>query len=105
MGSSKAICLSCRISSNRKISFTSEVCKQCGGTLIIYPHRFRPQKKSDTDAWKVVVFLYEHGFKYQHVFIDPNLNKRDDRTNYAVYPDNLINARDFVNKYKEQAKK
>lgn len=73
-----------------------ENCQECGKAYILYPHRFRPPKQSDINAWKVVSFLYEHGFEYQHI------RDKQDRSD-VKYPESLIDAREFVLEYKDQA--
>jgi hypothetical protein len=83
-----------------------EKCQECGNQYISYTHRFKPPKKDDINAWKVVSFLYENGFVYQHVYEDPSRsNFLDSKRCYVEYPDNLIDAKEFVIKYKSQAKK
>jgi hypothetical protein len=68
------------------------------------PHRFRPPKKTDIKKWEVVKFLIEHGFKYQHIYKDVSLNNGIvDYSNYAVYPDNMKEAKEFAEKYSGQA--
>jgi hypothetical protein len=68
------------------------------------PHRFRPPKKTDIKKWEVVKFLIEHGFKYQHIYKDVSLkNGIVDYSNYAVYPDNMKEAKEFAEKYSGQA--
>lgn len=101
----KIVCFSCRKSFSEKPNelHIPEKCPQCGGDIIHYTHRFRSPKKADINAWKVVTFLYEHGFTYQHIYIDPTIYRRDAPSNYASYPNNLIDAREFVTKYKHQA--
>jgi len=76
-------------------------CPECGNSYVFYNHKFKPPKKDDLKAWKVVSFLYEHGFTYQHIHKDFS-NLRIE--NYADYPKNLDEAKEFVIKYKSQAK-
>jgi hypothetical protein len=73
-----------------------ENCPECGKVYILYTHRFRPPKQNDINAWKVVSFLYEHGFEYQHI------RDKEDRRDVG-YPQSLIDAKDFVIEYKDQA--
>jgi len=54
-----------------------------------------------------VKYLIENGFHYDHVYqkIETNINGVTSYQNYATYPDNIRDAKEFVEKYKEQARK
>ena len=93
----KSVCLNCRkaFSTGRDYPI-SEKCLECGNEYIFYNHKFKPPKKDDIKAWKVVGFLHEHGFNYQHVW--------ESKESYAEYPKTLEEAKEFVIKYKSQAK-
>lgn len=69
--------------------------------------RFRPPKKTDDKKWETVKYLIENGFFYDHVYqkIETNINGVLSYQNYATYPDNIRDAKEFVEKYKEQARK
>ena len=100
----KKVCLDCRISFNRAFDRGSELtypCPECGKSMILLPHRFRPPKKTDETKWGVVKFLIDNGFYYQHIS-EPTIIGN---TKYVEYPDNLPEAKEFVIKYKNQAKK
>ena len=92
----KIVCLTCRKAFSIGPDYLKpEKCSECGGNYIAYNHKFRPPKRDDLKAWKVVGFLSEHGFTYQHVkAIDGN---------YVEYPTTLEEAREFIVKYKNQA--
>ncbi|MDB5129252.1 MAG: hypothetical protein JWQ85_3484 [Mucilaginibacter sp.] len=98
----KIVCLTCRKSFSKGPGnlHVPEKCQECGDNYVSYPQRFRPPGKSDLQAWKVVHFLYENGFIYQHILTDL-LNYKSD--SYAEYPENLTDAKEFVIKYQSQA--
>lgn len=67
-------------------------------------HRFRPPKQKDIKKWKVARFLMENGFLFEHVY--ERIYKVRGLTvleNYANYPENMRDAKEFVLKFKEQA--
>jgi predicted RNA-binding Zn-ribbon protein involved in translation (DUF1610 family) len=105
----KKVCLECRVALNRDFDSGSELtypCPECGKPMIILPHRFRPPKKSDDKRWNTVKYLIENGFYYQHIY---ELQETTGHTNrlekFVAYPDNLRDAKEFVEKYKSQARK
>jgi DNA-directed RNA polymerase subunit RPC12/RpoP len=66
----KVICLNCRKAFNISSDYNAHVpkkCPECSSQLVMFNHKFQPPKQSDIKAWKVVAFLYENGFNYQHV--------------------------------------
>ena len=69
--------------------------------MLLFPHRFRPPKKTDDRKWETVRFLIDNGFYYQHIYkpVEAGAPKE-----YAAYPDNLRDAKEFVEKYKSQAR-
>jgi hypothetical protein len=74
----------------------------------MFNHKFRPPKHSDLKAWKVVTFLYAHGFNYQHIQKDipfDILKNMPESDWYEEYPSNMRDAKEFVEKYKSQALK
>lgn len=75
--------------------------------MTLLSHRFRPPKKTDDKNWETVKFLIENGFHYDHVYqkIETNRNGLTSYQNYATYSDNIRDAKEFVEKYKEQARK
>ena len=107
----KAACLNCRKAFNLSSDYTGhvpEMCPECSGQLLLFNHKFRPPKQSDIKAWKVVAFLYEHGFNYQHVQKEmpfDALRNMPENGLYEEYPTNLRDAKVFVEKYKAQAQK
>lgn len=100
----KKVCLDCKITFNRYFDSGSELtyhCPECGKSMTLLPHRFRPPKKTEDKKWEVVKFLVDNHFYYQHIS-DP---ETIDKTVYVKYPDNLRDAKEFVIKYKNQARK
>ncbi len=103
----KMVCLTCRkaFSTASGNQHMPAKCQECGGDYVFYNHKFRPPAKSDIKAWKVVSFLFEHGFTYQHInkkYIKPE--KGYGHYILAEYPNTIIEAKDFVEKYKSQAR-
>ena len=94
----KLVCFNCRKAFNRDVNNIPMLdnCQECEGKFVLYPHLFKPPRKDNIGAWKVVHFLYDNGFVYHHL-------REEDTGNYAKYPDNLIDAKDFVIKYRDQA--
>src|SRR5258708_21861436 len=101
----KIVCLNCRKAfSTGRDHHVTEQCPECGNIYVFYNHKFKPPKKDDVKAWKVVSFLYEHGFTYQHVYKDLGIYRWYDSDNFVEYPKSLDEAKEFVIKYKSQAK-
>ena len=103
----KAVCIDCRKSLNRAIDFGSEreyPCSVCGKPMTLLSHLFKPPKKTDTKLWGTVKYLVSNGFHYQHIY--ETVEKKNgviiSYTGYVPYPDNLKEAKEFVEKYKEQ---
>ena len=106
----KSVCIECRKTLNRTLDTGSDrlyPCSECGKPMTLLSHRFRPPKKTDDKKWEIVKFLIENGFHYEHVYqkIDTNSNGVTSYQGYATYPDNFRDAKEFVEKYKEQARK
>ena len=107
----KVVCLNCRKAFNISSDYTVHVpekCPECSRKLVVFNHKFRPPKQSDIKAWKVVAFLYEHGFNYQHIQKSipyEILKNMPESERYEEYPTNMKEAKDFVTIYKSQARK
>lgn len=81
-------------------------CPECGNQAIVVTHRFRPPKASDNRKWEVVKFLVKNGFPYQHISIyEADRHGIQRFVKYARYPENMIDAIEFVEQYKLQALK
>jgi len=106
----KKVCLECRLTLNRPFDSGSELtypCPECRKPMTLLPHRFRPPKKSDDKKWETVQFLIENGFYYQHIYetITETTNGIKKFENLVTYPDNIRDAKEFVEHYKFQARK
>ena len=104
----KSVCLDCRKSLNREFDSGSGrlyPCSECGKPMTLLPHRFRPPKKTDDKKWETVKYLVENGFYYQHIQKVETKNGVTSYENYAKYPDNIRDAKEFVEKYKNKARK
>jgi predicted RNA-binding Zn-ribbon protein involved in translation (DUF1610 family) len=103
---SKKLCFYCRKSFNLfpESSGNSNLkCPQCGKQAIVVTHRFRPPKVDDKRKWDVVKFLIDNGFSYQHIAIyEPDRHGIERFVAYAQYPENMIDAIEFVEKYKKK---
>lgn len=100
----KKVCFNCRKSFNDNTIFEQK-CSECGRTMILINHKFRPPKKSDLKAWEVAEFLSRSGFRFQHIF--KNTGKRgwkESSEDYVEYPLTMYEAKIFIEKYKRQVK-
>jgi hypothetical protein len=72
--------------------------------MLLLPHRFRPPRLNDGQKWEVVKYMINSGFHYQHVYNDAasKRNSSVSNENYADYSEKMIDAREFVEKYREQ---
>jgi predicted RNA-binding Zn-ribbon protein involved in translation (DUF1610 family) len=99
----KSVCLSCRKAFSQGIDFTKfqsdKLCPDCGKSMAFLSQRFRPPKKTDDKKWDVVEFLVENGFYYDHIL------ETIYGGFYVEYPETLKEAKEFVEKYKAQARK
>jgi len=106
----KIVCFNCRKAFNNNLGAQHNFgkCTECGGEYVYFNHKFRPPRKSDLEAWKVVRFLFDIGFNFQHV-VEEHIKIREngralDYDIYGQYPRNLKEAQEFITKFKEQAK-
>lgn len=104
----KKICLECRVTLNRPFDSGSEsnyLCPECGKPMKLLPHRFRPPKKSEDKKWETVKFLIDNGFHFQHIYenVTKTVNGFTKSEILATYPENMRDAKDFVEKFKSQA--
>ena len=96
----KNLCIECRKvynmgTDNARIKHAD--CPNCKNPMILMTHRFRPPKRQDESAWKVVRYLIENGFYYQHIYDEETVST------YVPYPNTMIEAKEFVNKYHSQS--
>lgn len=106
----KIVCLECRKSFSQGTDFNDRKegkCPDCGRPMTLLPHRFRPPKKSEDKKWEVVNFLIENGFYYQHIYetFTQTINGFIKHKNLVPYPENIREAKEFVERYKSQARK
>lgn len=98
----KKVCFSCRKAFSLYLNDSSNfslICPECGNPVTVLSHLFQPPKQNDIKKWKVAEYLKEHGFIYQHIFeINPT-----DKTPYSQYPETMSEAKEFVEKYSDQA--
>lgn len=95
----KIVCIDCRMSFYRDLADDIErthQCPGCDGDMVVLSQRFLPPKKGNTVKWETVQYLVSNGFRYQLV-VEDDLE--------IAYPQNLDDARVFVEKYKDQAVK
>ena len=104
----KNICLDCRKTFSLGTDFTKfrdSNCPNCGNKMTFVSHRFRPPKITDIKKWETVGYLVENGFRYHHIYknISVSPNGLKSYSDYVEYPNNMGDAKEFVNKYKDQA--
>ena len=103
----KIVCLDCQKSFNQGTDFNDRrerVCPECGKDMLLLPHLFKPPQKKDHKKWEVVKYLIDNGFHYHHVYKDAASKRKSlvSNENYADYPERMIDAREFVEKYRDQ---
>jgi len=96
----KNICFECRKAFNQGTDFNiirKAKCPNCGMEMEQVTHHFRPPKQKDIKKWETAKYLMRNGFIYQHIYkiVGSGL--------LVKYPENMRDAKEFINKYKEQA--
>ena len=103
----KNVCFDCRKAFNQGTDLDKireSKCPDCGKLMKQVTHRFRPPKQKDLKQWEVAKFLMEKGFLYEHVYKRIyEVRGITVLANYAIYPENMRDAKEFVEKYKAQA--
>jgi hypothetical protein len=106
----KNTCLDCRKAFNRPLNTDlSRVfkCPDCGKPTVSLSHLFQPPAKDDLNGWATVKLIVDNGFTYDHIY--KNIEKKEGRiigySGYAEYPDNLRDAKEFIENYKDQVTK
>ncbi len=103
----KVVCLDCRKSFSQGTDYNNRRvanCPDCGKPMVFLSHRFRPPKKTETQKWEVVRFLVANGFDYDHVYEKMEIIRGCKvYSSYAKYPENLGEANEFVEKYRDQS--
>jgi DNA-directed RNA polymerase subunit RPC12/RpoP len=103
----KKVCFNCKKAFSLGTDFSvkhGSTCPECGRQAFVLQHSFRPPSRDDNKAWKIVEFLKDHGFVYQHIYKD--ISKKNgivSYENYADYPTTMDQAKEFVLKYRDQA--
>jgi hypothetical protein len=67
---------------------TEKPCPECGEPSFNCGRHFKVPKKTDRKQWEKVKFLYEKGFRFQHI--------QDEVGNCIPYPKTLEEAKKFV---------
>jgi predicted amidophosphoribosyltransferase len=101
----KVVCLDCKKAFSQGTNFKDRReahCPDCNKPMTSLPHRFRPPKKSEENKWDTVKFLIKNGFYYQHIYDSGFENSKSIRI-LVSYPENLRDAKEFINRYKAQA--
>ncbi len=78
-------------------------CPGCGKEMKIMTHRFRPPKNSENHKWELVEYLVLNGFKYQRIYEKIEEKGKTTYLKQVAYPENLKEAKIFVEKYRDQA--
>jgi hypothetical protein len=69
--------------------------------MLLINHSFRPPRKLDDRRWKVIRYLIENGFTFQHIYqTGKNDYSKTATNNYISSPKTLNDATEFVQKYK-----
>ncbi len=99
----KNVCLECRrvenLGTNYENFFTND-CTECSEKMFFVNQLFKPPKKSNDKLWKVVVFLIHNGFSFQHIYKMKDNSLSEELVNYPI---TMLDAKLFVEEYKEQA--
>jgi DNA-directed RNA polymerase subunit RPC12/RpoP len=91
----KNVCVTCRkaFKTLEEIKNRKTVCPECAGEVILVSHRFKPPRKSDDKQWKLVAYMLDNGFRYEHTYDNNNGNI------LVPYPHTMEEAKEFVFKF------
>jgi hypothetical protein len=95
----KIVCIDCRMVFYRDLPEDEErihECPGCGRNMVNLSDRFLAPPRKNFNRWETVQYLVSNGFRYQLVVADDV---------EIPYPENLNDARAFVETYKDQALK
>jgi len=98
----KKVCCKCRKAFSVQKNIETDInliCPECGGKMTLFDHKFRPPKQSNSKQWELVEFLKNNGFVYQHIYRSIERGM----TIVVKYPENMADARSFVQLYRSQA--
>lgn len=96
----KNICVSCRVAFSEGGDYTlfnkDKPCPKCNEKMVLVGEKFKPPKHSDIKQWQIVKYLVENGFFFKSVYT------KVERGVWEIipYPQTLIEAEEFVMKYK-----
>lgn len=96
----KTICIDCRKVFNQgtdSLKFHLGNCPECGKLMTEVDQKFKAPKNSDDKKWETVKFLVNKGFIYQRIY------QIKFQSPFVKYPENLRDAKEFVEKYADQA--
>jgi uncharacterized protein YgiM (DUF1202 family) len=101
----KIVCLTCRKAFSNNVGYMHAFgkCQECNNEYIYFNHKFKPPKRSDLKSWEVVRFLYQNGFRYQHINQEYIKTRQYGYYVLAKYPTNLREAKEFANQFAQQA--
>jgi predicted RNA-binding Zn-ribbon protein involved in translation (DUF1610 family) len=105
----KHVCFSCRKAFNAPAgSVRPSTCPDCGQSVVLLPHRFRPPKKREAQKWETAKYLVDQGFLYQHIpckTLPPTKRPEGYQVQtYVEHPENLREAKEFVTAYQAYAR-
>jgi ABC-type uncharacterized transport system substrate-binding protein len=92
----KSVCLNCRIAFSHGMNFDNiiqRICPQCKKEMVSINYKFKPPKKGEIKKRETIKYLLENGFYFQHIY---------DNGKTIKYPENIDDAKIFVEKYKSQ---
>ena len=93
-------CFDCHTTFKRPGKFPGfiRLCPHCGHTAYQMGIKFHSPSRSNQALWDVVTYLAEHGFYYQDIH-----NLHGYIWEQVRYPNNLIEAQEFVKHFCDQA--
>ena len=75
------------------------ICPNCGGTSVNLGRHFKPPKQTDKKQWEKVKLLADHGFYFQKIY------DKENNGEHIPYPETLEQAKEFVVRWKQYARK
>ena len=91
------VCFSCHKSFKKPQSEDSRKCPDCGEEMVRLSRKFKPPKKDDSEAWRVIEYVVNAGFQYHSIHIENGQQ--------AKYPTTLKEAEFFVLAHQSHLKK
>ena len=90
-------CFNCNKSFKKPHSEEPRKCPKCHSEMTRLSRKFKPPKKDDLEAWRVVEYVVKAGFRYQSIHIGNGQQ--------ANYPITLREAESFVLAYQSHLKR